>query len=130
VAISIAVEPALLILISVCYLVVGPLLVISHALLRVERAKLFPISEPNAHHVDFGSGEIAFANEAKLEQNFVTGLAAYFTFPFDPAFLAMRGPQRFKPPAAAFVCAFTPEGCTAGLFDFPSMERHGPSRPR
>lgn len=81
VAISIAVEPALIILISVCYVVVGPLLGISHARLRVARTKLFPISEPNAHHVDFGSGELAFANEAKLEQNFVTGAGCIFYVP-------------------------------------------------
>jgi hypothetical protein len=39
---------------------------------------IVPVTEPNARRMDFGSTEIVFANEAKLEQNFVTGAGCLF----------------------------------------------------
>jgi hypothetical protein len=53
---------------------------------RARIAKLFPFSELSARKMDFGSAEIVFANEAKLEQNFVTGAGCIFYFRFDPGF--------------------------------------------
>lgn len=64
------------------YLALGPLLrfVISHAPRSDSRARipqLFRSSELNARQLDFGCAEIVFASGAEVEQNFVTGAAAF-----------------------------------------------------
>lgn len=50
-----------------------------------ENSKTVPVLG-TSRKMDFGSPEIVLANEAKLEQNFVTGADCIFYFRFDPGF--------------------------------------------
>lgn len=80
-----------------------------HALARRENSKIVPFSELNAHSVEFGCAEIEVANETKLGQIFVTGAGYIFHLVFlTRLHSTVRRPQRFKPPAAAFVFAIRP----------------------
>ena len=53
-----------------------------YGLTRAKGIAIVPVSEPNTRPMDFGSTEIVFANEAKLEQNFVTGAGRIFYLSF------------------------------------------------